>query len=90
MPLRRTRRRQLLVAGVAEHGVDDSLQLGIQLFELVLIMALLPVQRRWSMSGILGHRFASVSNLNFDKQGSSIDADYSGFLARLGLAYDWK
>lgn len=51
--------------------------------------AMLSLSDRWSMSGILGYRYAKVSDLKFEDQSTNTEVDFSGVMVRVGLAYDW-
>ena len=52
--------------------------------------ALWPMSGRWSMTGTAGYRFAKVNDVKFEDQSSHTEADFSGVMLRVGLAYDWS
>ncbi|MBI1798164.1 MAG: hypothetical protein HYR73_00585 [Candidatus Eisenbacteria bacterium] len=52
--------------------------------------AVLPFSGRWSLSGILGYRYAKVDDVKVNDQSTNTEADFSGVMVRVGLAYDWK
>ena len=55
---------------------------------------LVPFAGNWSLSGIVGYRYAKVDDIKVDTgtdtQGTGTEADFSGVMLRLGVAYDWK
>ena len=62
-------------SGVGVHGMGE---------------VMLPIAKRWSLSGIVGYRYAKVDDVKIDDQSSNTEADFSGPLVRIGLAYDVK
>jgi hypothetical protein len=51
---------------------------------------LVPFTKRWSLSGILGYRYAKVDDLEIAGSSTSTEMDYSGVIVRIGVAHDWK
>ena len=48
----------------------------------------IPMGDTWSFGVMAGHRWATVRDLKFGERRSDLDADYSGFFLRVGVAMD--
>jgi hypothetical protein len=45
--------------------------------------------RRWSVTGVVGYRYAKVDDMKADDLSTNTEVDFSGLLVRVGMAYDW-